>query len=291
MNSDNDLIVKKYNIHPLREGILFGVALLIVGFSSNYFILHHALNAEIQEIKEGMIRQAKILATLIDGDLHATFTSPLQETTSEYQQAIKPLSRALLESCDNRLDNFKQIFEVENGCSLIFIYTIIQRNNKVHYVLDPWPKGIMSPNNPELEMRSRIMEEYNEANETIIQALTTHKGMATNVYPDAWGQFISAYAPFYNKQGEFVGIVGIDMKAERYLNRLKPIKTAANRAFVAIFCIAYLVGSIIWFLRNFILVINTRRLVLKRYLDKTKEITTKAVISSNTNSNKGAKND
>lgn len=253
---------KAYVIRPLREGILVGLAILFVAVITTYFILHHALIAEKQEIREGMLRQAKIVATLVDGDAHPTFLNPKQENSLEYQASIRPLGRTLLESCDKRLSSYEEIFDPSNGCSLIFVYTVILKDEKVHYILDPWPPGIESPDSPGVEMKSDIMDEYPDANPHMIHALKNQTANTTEVYSDDWGNFISAYAPFYNSQHEFVGIVGIDMKADRYIKRLEPIKRAATRAFLAVSIIAYLVGAIVWFLRRFALIINTKRLAL-----------------------------
>lgn len=267
------LVAKNYPIRPLLEGVAVGFAILTVAMITTYFILHHSLIAEKEEIREGMVRQAKIIATLIDGDAHPIFTDPGQENSPEYKDATRPLERALLESCDNRLNTFQEIFERDNGCSLIFAYTAIMVADKVHYILDPWPPGITSPEPPHIEMKSHIMDVYTDANQHMIHALTEQVADTTDVYDDDWGHFISAYAPFYNSKGEFVGIVGIDMKADRYMKRLEPIKRAAIRAFLAVGIIAYLSGAIVWFLRRFTLVINNKRLaLLDEYLKQQREL-------------------
>lgn len=259
---DDYLTAKQYRIHPIREGLAVGLAIWVVAMVTTYFILHHSLRAEEEEIREGMLRQAKIIATLVDGDQHPEFISKDQENSDTYQAAIRPLARALLESCDERIKNFEAIFDKENGCSLIFIYTAILVDEDVFYVLDPWPSGIYSPDSPDVEMKSHIMDKYPDANANMIAALKDGKAMTTEVFEDVWGDFISAYAPFYNSREEFVGIVGVDMRADRYTERLKPIKRAANRAFLAISIIAYVMGAVVWFLRRFTLIINTKRFAL-----------------------------
>lgn len=257
---DDHLIAKEYKINPLAEGLMVGFSIWVVAMITTYFILHHSLRAEEQEIREGMLRQAKIIATLVDGDLHPSFKSPSQQESEEYQEAIRPLARALLESCDTRLSDFKDVFKPESGCSLIFIYTAILIDEDVFYVLDPWPPGVYSPEAPDIEMKSYIMDKYSDANPIMIDALLEEKAMTTQVFEDDWGHFISAYAPFYNSNEEFIGIVGIDMRADHYMERLKPIKRAAIRAFLAISIIAYVMGAAVWFLRRFTLIINTKRL-------------------------------
>lgn len=263
---------KDYNIKPLREALLVGFVVFSVTMLTTYFILYHALNAEKAEISEGMLRQAKIVATLIDGEQHKTFTDPSQESSPEYQQAIEPLKRALLESCDRRLETFEQLLEKQSGCSLIFIYTVILRNDEIYYILDPWPSGIFSPDAPGVEMKSDIMEHYPEATPQMYQALTQRMATTTDVFHDVWGSFISAYAPFYDSEGEFVGIVGVDMRADTYLKRLEPIKTAAQRTFVCLFFVSYVMAATVWFLRNFSLQLNRKRYALYRfYLRKSQQ--------------------
>ena len=120
-------------------------------------------------------------------------------------------------------------------------------------------------------MRSNLMDEYAEANPQLLAALEGKKTNFTKVYEDSWGKFISAYAPFYDSQGNFVGIVGVDMKADRYVARLAPIKTAAIRTFLAVTIIAYLMGAVVWFLRRFLLIVNQKRIGLRNAYDEVKQ--------------------
>jgi hypothetical protein len=139
----------------------------------------------------------------------------------------------------------------------------------VHYVLDPWPPKITRGNGR--EMKSHIMDEYPGASIELWTALVEQRaGVSKEVYEDEWGKFLSGYAPFYDGDGAFVGTVGVDISAANYLARLEPIKQAAKRAFVVLFFASYIIGALVWYLRNMALTLNTKRLrLLEDYNDLT----------------------
>ena len=105
------------------------------------------------------------------------------------------------------------------------------------------------------------MDEYTEASSEIIQALKHQKVVVSEEpYSDRWGSFVSGYIPFYDSKGDFSGVLGIDIEAKNYFERLAPIKRATTRTMVAGFFIAFLISSVVWFTRNFGLVVNEKRL-------------------------------
>jgi hypothetical protein len=56
-----------------------------------------------------------------------------------------------------------------------------------------------------------------------------------------------------------LAVLGIDIEATKFFSRLEPIKRATTRTMVIGFFISFLVGSIVWFTRNFGLKINNKR--------------------------------
>ena len=82
------------------------------------------------------------------------------------------------------------------------------------------PLGVFTKSG--VESKSHIMDVYDEAshNPALLEAFRTHgKTYNRTPYSDSWGSFISAYAPFYNKNGEFVGIAGIDLDAQEFAGK------------------------------------------------------------------------
>lgn len=234
--------VRTYRFYPLREGITVGFCIFLVFFLLIYFIYHHARAAQTGEIREGLLRTARVVATLIDGDRHRQFTSREQEESKAYKDALAPLARAL--AADKSIE---------------FIYTTIYKGGKIYFILDPTEAG--DADGDGVDDKSHIMEYYNDAGEDIARALTEQVSTASKEpYKDKWGTHFSYYVPFYDNVGEFVGVLGIDITAAQYFQRLEPIKRATQRALAAAVFISFLVGTAIWFLRRFSRLINQSRL-------------------------------
>ena len=82
--------------------------------------------------------------------------------------------------------------------------------------------------------------------------------------PAAGHAFTIVPADDGSERGRFYGVLGLDIQSPEYFQRLEPIKRATVRAMVTGFFVAFLTASMIWFLRNFILVVNERRFKLYR---------------------------
>ena len=232
---------KDYRIYPLYEAVFIGLGVFLAIFITTYFIYYYSLNAQKGEIKEGLLRTAKIVAAFIDKNQHRKFVNPSQEKLLAYKLALKPLESTL--AADDSIE---------------YLYTAILKDNQVYFILDATPAG--DANHDGVEDKAHIMEKYPEASKEMLQALKTQKPVVNSEpYTDRWGSFISGYIPLIASDGEMVGVLGIDIKAKNYFARLEPINRATTRAMVLGFFIAFLVGSVVWFTRRFGLVINKKR--------------------------------
>ena len=237
---NNKELWKSYRIYPLTEGILIGLFVFFAIFMTTFFIYQYSLDAQKGEIKEGLLRTAKVVGAFINADVHQNLIVG-QETSNNYLQQIKPLEVAL------KADE-----------SIKYLYTAILKDNKVFFILDATAAGDLDGDG--VEDKAGIMEEYPEAGTEIVRALTNHEIVISDTpYTDRWGSFLSAYVPLLNKRGESVAVLGIDIEASEYFTRLEPIKRATTRTMVIGFFISFLVGSIVWFMRNFGLKINIKR--------------------------------
>ena len=63
---------------------------------------------------------------------------------------------------------------------------------------------------------------------------------------EALRSYMSAYAPFYDAQGEFVGVVGIDMWVRDFDERLARIRRAGMTAFAAVTLLSLLAGYVMF---------------------------------------------
>ncbi|MBI1274822.1 response regulator [bacterium] len=162
-----------------------------------YFYAQNAINDDVEDYLTGI---ASAAAKQVNGDLHASFTSRGQETSPAYLEAIRELAEV------------KTMFP-----NLKYVYTCILKGGKVYFILDPTPPGVLTKTG--IESKSHIMDVYEDAskNTALMEALRTRRTTFNKKpYTDSWGSFISGYAPFYNKKGEFAGIAGIDLDAQEF---------------------------------------------------------------------------
>jgi hypothetical protein len=245
--------IKSYSIRPLTEALIIGVTAFFVVLITTYFIYFHALNAQKGEIREGIARTAQILTQFVDAESHKSFLDRDQENTDAYKEALMPFEKAM--TADP---------------SIAFIYTGILKNDKVFFILDPTPEG--DADGDGVDDKAHIMDEYSEAADEMKEALRKQETVvSTEPYTDRWGSFFSAYAPIFDSQGGFVGVLGVDIAADNYFERLAPIKRATARAAVAGFFVAFMVGALVWFMRNFSRVVNDSRIEMYKDLNQRAE--------------------
>lgn len=238
--------LRNYRFNPLAEAIVVFIVIFSAIFFVSYFIYVRAIEAQEAEIKESLILSAGVIKSFIDADLHETFVSAEDEYTEAYQSQIEPLARIL-----------------DADINIAFVYTAVMRDDKVYFILDATPEGDADEDG--VEDSVAVMEEYEDPPPDLIFALKNAEVVASGKpYTDSWGTFVSGYMPLENSSGEFVAVLGVDLEKSNYYSRLEPIKRATVRAMVAGFLIAYLIGSIVWFLRHFASQLNNSRLNLVR---------------------------
>ncbi|NTW69902.1 MAG: chemotaxis protein [Chlorobiaceae bacterium] len=231
----------EYRFYPLAEAVLIGVVSFCAIFITTWFIYFHTLNAQKGEIREGLLRAGAVGALFVDGDLHSQFISRDQEQSEAYLKALKPL---------------KNIMQADS--TIAYVYTLVMKNNKVYFVLDPTLTGDRDHNG--LDDKSHIMDPYPDAGPLVLQAFREQRNVVSQEpYTDSWGSFLSAYIPVYDSNQKFVCLLGIDIRADNYLERLAPIRRATIRAMVTGFFVSFLIAALVWFMRNFSKIMNRSR--------------------------------
>lgn len=181
------------------------------------------------EVESNLQRLAEVTAATIDGDLHKTFSDPKQESSEAYLRAIEPLRVAQ-----------------EAGHEIAYIYTLVLRDGKAHFILDPTEQG--DEDGDGVDDKSHIMQEYPEVSPDAIQALTEGIPIAeSEPYSDSWGTFISGYAPVFDSKGKQVAIVGVDLDAKDYVAHLQGVKNAGIIAIILGSLLSALSGAVIFF--------------------------------------------
>ena len=211
---------------PAWDGLLAGLATLGVALASGGLLYARAVRAFQDEVRQGLVRTASSAAQLVDVRLHETLTTPDQESTEDYARAIEPLGRLL-----------------EGAEGVAFVYTCVLRPDGVHFVLDPTPEG--DADGGGVDDKSHVMELYPDADPAMLQALRSGRpGFMDEPLADAWGTFVSGYAPLRSLDGRLIGVVGVDMHAEAYVARLAGLRAAGGLGLAAALAAALVVGVV-----------------------------------------------
>ena len=205
----------------LAFSLLAGISGLVYGLSRE---------ALITEIRDGLQRTSKVAAASVDGDTHGDFTRAEQESSPEYQTAIAPLRRI-----------------TEASPQIAFAYSAVLRDGKVYFVLD----ATMPPAPGEKDESVSIMELYDPPPPDLLFALQNKEAVVTKEpYTDEWGTFISAYAPIFDHQKAFVGVVGVDLKIDNFKRRLTSIQQVSYIASAISLLISIAIGVALYWQRK-----------------------------------------
>ena len=206
------------------------IAIALIFFST-YLVHVKSMESLVEEIKIGLKSNVMSAATTIDGYLHTSFDASTVRKDSVYIAQIMPLENIRINAKDIR-----------------YIYTNILVDEKVYFILNPSPQND-NDGDGEPDLAPALMEVYDDPSPALVKALKENVSTVSDVYEDKWGVFISAYAPFYNKSGELVGTLGMDLELNNFYERLQPIKIAFEKTVLIIIFIGVIIGLLIWYIR------------------------------------------
>lgn len=194
----------KNSLYPAFRDALMAVAMvMLVSAMSNYVVYHSAAAGLKREVQSSLLNTAKSAANLMDVEAHQRITLPEHKGNADYEQARAPFF-GLLKANPN----------------IAFIYTVVPRDEKIFFILD---SKILKQG--EEDDTSDVLEEYTDATDVMKEALSGQEArVEEESYTDDWGTFLSAYAPFFDKKGQFLGLVGADIRLTDYQSQLESIQ-------------------------------------------------------------------
>ncbi len=208
---------------PVRDGIVAALAVLFISSLGLVYLYRSARDIQIEAVQSELQQLARAAAVEVDGDLHRRLVSPNQAGGPEHLKLLEPLV-AFHKATSN----------------LIYVYTAILDGTTVRYVVgtdylyrvegdelpaDP-PFTAASGNDPDLR---RALEEHVVA-------------VSASPVRETYRSYMSAFAPFYDKEQRFVGVVGIDMWTKDLEARLARIDRAGAAALGGVALLSLLVG-------------------------------------------------
>lgn len=196
----------RMHIPSLKAASTIGLLGFLAVLISSYILYTAALRAVKADIEEYMLGIGRAASSSLDVDMHGKFRSRTHEKSPQYLAEI-----AKLATIQKTFPNIR------------FVYTVIHKDGDVYFILDPTPEGIIENG---VETKSHIMDKYDEASsdEGLMQAFATRQvTFNSEPHADRWGNFVSSYVPFFSSSGEFAGIVGVDLDAKNYAERISRI--------------------------------------------------------------------
>ena len=210
-------------INPRRDGTVAGAAVALVSVIGLALLYHFSERAQIAAVQSELLQLARAAAAQVDGDLHQKIVSPAQDRTPEHLRLVAPLAKFHEATHD-----------------LIYVYTAILRQDRIHFIVDT---GVLRKNPLNPEPPDPIMKEYPGTDPDFRRALVEQRE-AVNAKPVVEPQrtYMSAFAPFRDSQGRFVGVVGVDLWVHDLLARLATLRRATAASAIVVIGLSVLVG-------------------------------------------------
>jgi putative nucleotidyltransferase with HDIG domain len=181
----------KHMSFQIKLTIVFIVLLVFVLVVSTFFVYQKALTQQKEDLRAKLLDLAKLASVLIDGERLSQIKPELESQNTLPYKEIKVV-----------LDNIRNIDPIIDS-----VYTMIKSNkeNIWIFLVDSGDKRGVS---------AFCGERYDVSNLPEMQLAFAGPSVDKDPSRDKWGVFLSGYAPIYNKQGDAVAIIGIDVKAE-----------------------------------------------------------------------------
>jgi signal transduction histidine kinase/ActR/RegA family two-component response regulator len=212
---------------PLLHGMLAGCVIMVISSLGLFFIWHSAWKAQLDAVRTELVQLARVAATLVDGDRHRLLKSPAQAGSPDHLGLLAPLVKFHKATSD-----------------IIYVYTAILDKNRIYFVLGT---DYLYRVEGDSEIPDPIMAPHDTLDPTLRRALEQHE-VAVNEEPvkESVRSYMSAYAPFYDREGRFVGVVGVDMWVRDFDARIGAIRRAGVGAFIAVALLAVLTGVVVY---------------------------------------------
>ncbi len=212
---------------PLLHGMLAGCVIMVIASLGLFFIWHSAREAQLDAVRTELKQLARVAATLIDGDRHRLIKSQAQAGSPDHLNLLAPLVRFHKATSD-----------------IIYVYTAVLQGDRIYYVLGT---DYLYRVEGDSEVPDSIMAAHDTWDPTLRRALQRQE-VAVNEEPvkETVRSYMSAYAPFYDSQGVFVGVIGVDMWVRDFDERVAALRRAGIGAFVAVAMLSLLTGVVVF---------------------------------------------
>ena len=187
-----------------RTRLLITFLLFILGINGLSLAVQYQLarRTMYDALRAKALSVAATTATLIDGDLHRQLQTRDDENSPAYHQLEAALRRA--RDANRRDDTY-----------IKWVYTLMparENPNVLVYGVDA---------EESFADKSHVGEVYRRITGTQVKYGELYA--ETDLHEDAWGTWLSAYAPVKDSTGQTVCVVGVDYSAQRVTLKMRPL--------------------------------------------------------------------
>jgi signal transduction histidine kinase/ActR/RegA family two-component response regulator len=223
---------RRRTIHPLRDALLAASLTFFTSAIGLSIVYVKARDAQLQAVRGELLQLARTTAAQVDGDLHRTLVSAAQMDSPEHLRALAPLVRMHRVAKD-----------------VLYVYTAVLRAGHVYWVLDTTTQFRVPGNE---EPADPIMTEYTGTDPDLMRAFREQIAVANTqpiVEPDQ--TYLSAFAPIYDRAGQFVALLCVDMTLDALEARMAVIRWPFIMALLAVLLLSVVAGAVALRFRQF----------------------------------------
>ena len=212
---------------PLLHGLLAGCVVLFISCLGLFYLWHSARSAQLDAVRTELKQMARTAATLVDGDRHRLLKSQAQAGSPEHLSLLAPLVKFHKATSD-----------------IIYVYSATLDNDRIYYVLGT---DYLFHVDGDALAPDPIMTPHDTSDPTLRRALERHETTVDEEpVQEAIRSYMSAYAPFFDSHGVFVGVIGVDMWVRDFDARVGAIRRAGVAALVAAALLSLLAGFVVF---------------------------------------------
>ncbi|MAR92341.1 MAG: adenylate/guanylate cyclase domain-containing protein [Pseudomonadota bacterium] len=208
--------VRAFHRFHVRLALLYGGVVLLTLALLVYLFYHLWSRAEIESLQQRLLTLSSSLAASIDADRLAEYDLT-NETLTPFHQAL--------------YQQFQTMAERDQDIDSIYILRPSNVPTDLYFFVD-YAKG---------QKVGQPGEYYSAEDTPILLRGFSRPTVENQPYRDEFGYTLSAYAPLRTRDGQSVGLVGVDVKAER----LTMVENRVLQASALIFLLAFAVIALV----------------------------------------------
>lgn len=175
----------------LKLSLIFIVLVAAVLMTTTYFIYQAAVIQQKEQLQSKLLDLAKLSSMLIDGDRHSQIVPQMESQGSAVYKEIRGVLKKIRDS-DPLIDSIYTMVRTETEKVWMFVVDSGDRKRRIAY----------------------CGERYDVSGMADMQRAFDGPSVDREPVGDKWGVWLSGYAPIYNRQGQAVAIIGIDISAD-----------------------------------------------------------------------------